>query len=226
MLLQSLPSCLPPSHTLNNLKLTPTLKIFPYTSFFRPHRPPYSLKLVTITFLWARVSAHLPRWVSQTCEPVAGRRWGNHLGWGKWLSAGDREKERIRWLCDTATSWEREGAGKTHDLNGPAQLNDTWRIVTHVCHFKEAWEISHHVPMGQHDSLWVSCVGRHKTHTHIHTGVTEVRHPSPPRAWHGQPTGGQKNLDISRFLENFLGRICVSTELWLSTIKNKWHTFC
>lgn len=41
------------------------------------------------------------------------------------------------------------------------------KTVTHISYFEEAGEIRHHVPMGEHDSLRVSCVIRQRT-THQH----------------------------------------------------------
>lgn len=30
-----------------------------------------------------------------------------------------------------------------------------WVYFIHLCHFQKAWEISHHVPMGEHRTFWV-----------------------------------------------------------------------
>lgn len=47
--------------------------------------------------------------------------------------------------------------------------------VTHISYFEEASEICYHVPVAEHDSLWVSCVIQ-KTHksSYLHKGPYSV----------------------------------------------------
>lgn len=86
---------------------------------------------------------------------MAGRKWGNHLGWGIWLSVGDRRSKPSEKLHSINENIYVRALPKfSQSMKGPES--------THICNFEEAGEIGHHVPMAEHDSLRVSWVSRQK----------------------------------------------------------------
>lgn len=176
-----LPSSFPSPHT----KLTPTLL---YTSFRRPTSSPNIFKTHKLSHSWFEISQISP-FTSMSLSNMwaSGRKEMRQSSWLGKITFCRRQKEgndqiTLKKKKNTLRRIEENKHSKTRLMNHIfiklSQITgDCYdRLLgygenksgfTHVCHFEKAWEVCHHVPMGEHDSLWVSCVT--DTHTQTHT---------------------------------------------------------